>query len=109
MDAHPTPLFVGRSFEVAYDGLTALNAYAGDGRTLRYEITGGALRGATGEVSYAWQAIGDGVFAISWQETDGSTVVHIDDFVRGISQSFFTTPTLEFHRLSGTLRPIAAA
>ena len=33
------PCFVGRSFEVVYDGLTAVNRYADDGRTLHYEIT----------------------------------------------------------------------
>ncbi len=101
------PCFVGRSFEVVYDGLTAVNRYADDGRTLHYEITAGALQGAAGQVSYSWQAVAAGVFAITWQETDGATVVHVDDFIRGTSLSFFTTPELGFHRLSGSLRPLA--
>lgn len=99
------PPFAGRTYEAAYDELTALNAYADDGETMRYEILTGPYQGATGEIRYRWNAIGDGVFVISWQETDGATVVHVDDFSRGTSQSFFTTPALEFLRMQGSLTP----
>jgi len=43
---------------------------------------------------------------ISWQEADGSTVVHIDDFETGCSLAFFTTPDGQFFRLEGNLRPL---
>lgn len=109
MSAPDLPPFAGRTFEVAYDGLAAINAYDADGLTLRYEITEGPLRGAQGEVQYQWREIAPGLHAISWQEADGATVVHIDDFARGTSQSFFTTPTLTLHRLSGTLRLLGSA
>lgn len=45
-------------------------------------------------------------YAISWQEADGATVVHIDDFSSGRSLSFFTTRSGEFFRLEGKLRPL---
>ncbi|MGF6963912.1 hypothetical protein OKW43_000917 [Paraburkholderia sp. WC7.3g] len=83
------PLFAGKTFEVRYAGLTAINAYADDGIHMRYEITEGAFAGARGEVAYQWQRIVDNVYAISWQEADRSTVVHIDDFGAGTSHSFF--------------------
>lgn len=100
------PPFAGRTFEVAYDGLVATNAYDADGRTLRYEITDGPQRGASGLAEYRWSKVAEDIFAISWQEADGATVVHIDDIARGTSQSFYTTPDGEFHRLSGTLRAV---
>ncbi|MGN6223025.1 MoaF-related domain-containing protein [Pseudoxanthomonas sp.] len=96
--------FAGRSFEVRYEGLAAINQYDADGRTMRYRITEGPLRGAEGEAHYQWTRVAEGIFAISWQEADGSTVVHVDDFDRGTSLSFFTTPDGRFHRLDGRLR-----
>lgn len=105
-DNNAVPLFAGNTFEVAYGGLTALNIYAADGRSLTYEITEGELKGATGEVSVEWKAIGANVYVISWQESDGATVVHLDDFEGGTSLSFYTTPSLDLYRLEGTLKKV---
>ncbi|MBP8936955.1 MAG: adenylate cyclase [Agrobacterium sp.] len=98
--------FAGRTFEVDYGDLVATNAYAADKDSLTYEITGGSLKGATAEVAFEWEELGSGDFVISWQEADGSTVVHVDNFGKGSSLSFFTTPQSNFYRLSGTLRPL---
>lgn len=97
------PPFAGKTFEVRYDGLTALNIYAEDGHSLRYKITEGDLTGSKGEVNYEWKAISANIFAITWQEADGATVVHIDDFTGQTSLSFYTTPTLDLYRLEGSL------
>ena len=59
--------------------------------------------GASGEAQCQWQEVSDGVYAISWQEADGATVVHIDDFIRGRSQAFFTAADLSFYRMQGPL------
>lgn len=96
--------FAGKTFEVRYQGLTAINAYASDGTHMRYEITEGALSGAHGEVEYAWKEVASQVFAIVWQEVDRSTVVHVDDFGKGVSLSYFTTPKNELVRFEGSLR-----
>lgn len=103
---NPRPPFAGKTFEVAYDGLTALNIYADDGESLVYEITEGNLKGATGKVSFEWKVISNNIFVISWQEADGATVVHIDDFDAGTSLSFYTTPTRDLYRLEGSLKKI---
>ncbi|WP_257386887.1 MoaF-related domain-containing protein [Tahibacter caeni] len=108
-DERRLPPFAGKVVEVVYDGLAAIDDYAEDGRTGRYEITAGPLRGTRGEARYEWREIAGQVQAISWQEADGASVVHVDDFARGTSPSFFTTPALAFYRLSGTVRPAAAA
>lgn len=107
-ETHRLPPFAGSAFEVVYDGLAAINDYDADGRTVRYAITAGALRGTRGEASYHWREIAAHVYAISWQEADGASVVHVDDFAHGTSLSFFTTPSLALYRLAGTLRPVDA-
>ncbi|HDR9028176.1 TPA: adenylate cyclase [Burkholderia vietnamiensis] len=100
------PPFAGKTFEVRYDGLTALNAYDEDGRHMRYAITDGPYAGATGEVEYTWQPVAADTYAIAWQEADRATVVHIDDFAAGTSRTFFTAASLDFHRLDGSLRAV---
>ncbi len=100
------PLFAGRGFRVDYEGLSADNVYAEDGNSVRYMIVSGPYAGAGGEAPCAWRQLDEGVYVISWQEASGATVVHIDDFSQGHSQSFFTAPDLTFHRLQGALRPL---
>ncbi|MFE0838525.1 phenolic acid decarboxylase [Achromobacter insolitus] len=101
------PLFAGRSFRVDYDGLSAHNIYSEDGKTIRYAIVSGTYAGASGEAQCQWQEVSDGVYAISWQEADGATVVHIDDFIGGRSQAYFTAADLGFYRMQGPLTELA--
>lgn len=103
-------MFVGRTFEVRYgDTMTALNIYAADGRTMRYQVVAGPFKGATAEVHYQAEAIGPGLYALSWQEADKGTVVHVDDFAAGRSRSYYTTAGHEFVRMAGTLREVTAS
>ncbi|CAA2101825.1 MoaF-related domain-containing protein [Variovorax paradoxus] len=107
--AAPLP-FAGRTFEVHYgDKMTALNIYAADGLTMRYEVTAGPFKGATAEVRYRAEALGAGLYALSWQEADKGTVVHVDDFEVGHSFSYYTTAALEFVCMTGSLREVKEA
>lgn len=101
--ASPLPAFAGRSFQVEYPGLAAHNRYSDDGRHVHYAIVSGPYAGATGAAECQWRQIAKGVYVISWQEADGATVVHVDDFSNGRSQSFFTASDLSFHRMEGPL------
>jgi phenolic acid decarboxylase len=100
------PAFAGRSFRVDYDGLSAHNIYSADRSNIRYAIVSGPYAGAEGEAACQWQEIAEGVYVISWQEADGATVVHVDDFANGSSQAFFTATDLSFHRMQGPLSEI---
>ncbi|RVI77373.1 hypothetical protein CN188_22375 [Sinorhizobium meliloti] len=62
------------------------------------------MAGVSGTVDYQCRRLGGEIYAISWQEADGSTVVHVDDFQAGRSLSFFTTLQGQFFRLEGSLR-----
>ncbi|MDL2408207.1 adenylate cyclase [Rhizobium calliandrae] len=104
--AEPRFPHAGESFIVNYPGITAKNTYSSDGATVRYEIIEGAYEGASAEVTFEWTAVGDDVFLISWQEADGATVVHLDHFRAGQSDTFFKTAKLDFIRLRGTLEAV---
>ncbi|MBM3106056.1 adenylate cyclase [Pseudomonas sp. V1] len=101
------PTFAGRSFQVEYEGLSAHNVYSADARSVRYAIVSGPYAGASGEAACQWQQIADDVYVISWQEADGATVVHVDDFTAGHSQAFFTATNLTFYRMQGPLTELA--
>lgn len=96
--------FVGHTFRIQYGpAMTVLNTYAEDGRTMRYEVTEGEYAGATAEVLYTAVELAPGLFALSWQEADKGTVVHIDNFAAGTSRTFYTTAELGFLRMEGSL------
>ncbi len=101
------PPFAGRAFRVDYDGLSAHNIYAEDGQSIRYAIVSGPYAGASGESRCEWREISAGVYAISWQEADGATVVHVDDFIQGRSMAFFTAADQTFYRMQGPLTELA--
>ena len=103
------PVFAGHGFRVDYDGLFAHNVYSADGNGIRYAIVSGPYAGAHGEAACQWQEIDEGVYVISWQEADGATVVHVDDFANGRSKAFFTATDLSFYRMQGPLTEIDAA
>jgi len=45
--------------------------------------------------------LGNGIYAISWQEKDGATVTNIQDYDRGIVHSFATLPGGKLLRMRG--------
>lgn len=104
--ASTLPLFAGRRFRVRHDGLAADNVYSADGRHVQYAVISGTYAGAQGEAACEWQQISEGIYAISWQEADGATVVHVDDFACGHSLAWFTATDGSFHRMQGPLHAL---
>lgn len=47
--------------------------------------------------------LGNGVFAVSWQEKDGATVTNLQDYDRGLVFSFATLADGQFLRMTGTM------
>ena len=47
--------------------------------------------------------LGNGIFAVSWQEKDGATVTNIQDYDRGLVHSFATLPGGQFIRMTGPI------
>lgn len=101
------PSFVGKTFVFDYGDLVAHDHFVSD-TLLTFEVVGGPFAGVRGEARYEAHEIAPDVWMITWQEADGATVVHVDDFARGISHSNFTDAKLGFHRMLGSLRELAA-
>lgn len=53
--------------------------------------------------------LGNGIFAVSWQEKDGSTVTNVQDYDRCLIHSYATLPDGRFLRMSGTFAVIRPA
>lgn len=47
--------------------------------------------------------LGNGIFAVSWQENDGATVTNVQDYDRGLVHSFATLPGGRFIRMTGSI------
>ena len=103
--AADTPPFVGHTYLFQYDGFAAQDSFI-SADTIRFVITEGSLKGLEGEVKYQYREIRAGAYLIYWQEKDGGTVTHLDDFQQGLSHSNYTTPKLEFYTMSGSIKQL---
>jgi hypothetical protein len=66
----------------------------------------GPFKGISETVQISVTPIRPGVFMISWQEADKTTVVHVEDFENGIVHTNVTEPNGAFLRRSGTLKKL---
>jgi hypothetical protein len=90
VSASPAPEFVGHSFDLQYDnGFRVVDTF-GTGNQLHFEVLSAPTPGRQGAVRYNWQRVGPHLYVIYWTEADGGTVVHVDDFKRHISRSYYT-------------------
>ena len=93
---------IGISFDVQFDAfsvrLTTL-----PNQELRFTIPDGPYaRSET--VQIATNMIRPGVFLVSWVESSGATVVHVEDFAQGILHSHATLPDGTFLRMQAPIR-----
>jgi predicted SnoaL-like aldol condensation-catalyzing enzyme len=69
---------------------------------LQFEIKEGPFaRTQTVEIKVI--PLGNSIFAVSWKEASGATVVNVQDYDRGLVHSFATLPDGEFLRMTGTM------
>ncbi|SFH79029.1 nuclear transport factor 2 family protein [Albimonas pacifica] len=98
---------VGLEMDVAYPqfrvSLTLLST-----TRLRFEIREGPFA-RTEEVDIEVAPLGGGLFAVSWQEADGATVVNLQDHDRRVVSSFATLPDGRFLRMSGPFEVVRPA
>jgi predicted SnoaL-like aldol condensation-catalyzing enzyme len=98
---------VGLEMDVNYPdfkvSLTLLSA-----SQLKFEIKEGPLR-HTEIVDINVIALGNSIFAVSWQEQDGATVTNVQDYDRGLIHSHATLSDGRFLRMTGTIVVTRAA
>lgn len=100
-DAYP----VGIVFDVKFDAFEVRLTTLPDDH-IRFDIAEGPYA-RTETVNIAVTKIRAGIFAVSWAEADGATVVHVEDFEHGIVHSYATLPDGPFLRMEGPMRIIS--
>jgi hypothetical protein len=71
--------------------------------SLRYRVLSGERAGSADRVEMQVTALRGGLFLVSWQEADGITVVHVEDFSAQRFESCVTFPGGRFERIHGTM------
>ena len=71
--------------------------------TMEYNILTGPRAGEHGRMSFEAVRLTTGIWLVSWQEADKSTVIHVEDFNEGTFHSCLTLPNATFIRIKGTM------
>lgn len=101
---------VGQEMVVTYPAFQARLRLESATR-LTFEISEGPYA-RTETVDIEVISLGNSLFAVSWQEASGATVMNLQDYDRGLVHSFATLPGGEFMRMNGpmtVIRPANAA
>jgi hypothetical protein len=93
---------IGHVYQADYRERVYRVAFAADGKTLRWaqEPVADCDRDSVTE-TYAQTPIRPGVFMVTWQETDGITVTHVEDFENDLVHAAITLPDRTFLNLKG--------
>lgn len=74
---------------------------------MHYKVLTGPRAGVEATVPIDIKLIRPGVFLVSWQEDDQTTVVHVEDFDAGVFHTHVTMPDNTFRRFTGKMRRIS--
>ena len=97
-----SPLRVGQVIEISFATFTPRICIRSD-RELTVEVIAGAYLGFSDTVEYEAVAVRDDLVILSWQEHNGSTIMHALDFSAAITYAAITPATGKFQRLTGRI------
>jgi hypothetical protein len=97
-----SPLLVGQVIEISFATFTPRISILSD-RELTVEVVAGAYLGFSDTVEYEAVAVRDDLVILSWQEHNGSTIMHALDFNTCITYAAITPATGKFQRLKGRI------
>jgi hypothetical protein len=86
-----------------FGALTADISFSSADQTLTFSVTKGSLAGKVETLPFQAHEVTDGIWMVTWQETDLLTVVHVQDFNTGKLLSAVTTSDQHFVFMSGTV------
>lgn len=95
---------VGMVFDVSFKEFSARLTTLPNSK-LQFHIDNGVYA-KTEVVKMAADCIRTGVFLVSWTESNGATVVHVEDFVENKIYSHATLPDGTFLRMSGAMNVV---
>ena len=95
----------GHSYEVRFGALSFRLDFNADGKALTFTGIGDTTTPKQ-TVHYTAVPIRPGVFMVYWTEADGTKVVHVEDFERGLVHTNIAGPDGSFTNLSGVLKAL---
>jgi hypothetical protein len=72
-----------------------------------YNLDKDGKRVGSETVAIKVEPITEGIFLVTWQESDKTTVVHVEDYVRRTIVTNITEPDLTFDQFHGTFRQLS--
>lgn len=93
--AHVFPA-VGRTYRVDFGGGNAFDIEFGHDSDMTFTKLQPPNQGMVETIHYTHRQLRDGLYMVYWQEKDKTTVVHVEDFEKGIVYSNITSPDGNF-------------
>jgi hypothetical protein len=100
--ANATEIPVGHTFDIDFTIFRSRITFVAP-EQLTFEVLTGNAAGLSRTVAYQVAVLRPGLFAVSWQEPDTTTVVHLEDFAEGRVHAHLTQPGGVFLRLTGEI------
>ena len=100
-----SPLRAGLVFEITFPPFTPRITIHPECK-LTVDIVSGNNASFADTIEYQAVVVRDGLIFLSWQEHNGSTIVHALDFVSGEANTAVTPAKGEFMRLRGRIQVI---
>jgi hypothetical protein len=93
---------VGHRFRVDFVAFTVELEFTSETSLTYYNLDGDKIVGSE-TVTVKIEPIADQIFLVTWQESDNTTVVHIEDYGKGtIVTNITSPPNLKFDQYHGT-------
>lgn len=97
-----TPLPIGQVIEISFATFTPRITIRSE-RELTVEVVAGAYLGFSDTVEYEAVAVRDDLIILSWQEHNGSTIMHALDLSSRVTHAAVTPAKGGFQRLTGRI------
>jgi hypothetical protein len=98
---------VGHRYFVDFESFRVELDFASDTSLTYYNLDQAGNKVGSETVAIRVETITDGIFLVTWQESDKTTVVHIEDYVRSTIITNITESDMTFDQFHGTFRQLS--
>jgi hypothetical protein len=98
---------VGQRYFVDFQAFQVELDFASETSLTYYNLDQNGNKVGSETVTTKVEPITDGIFLVTWQESDKTTVVHIEDYNRLTIVTNITNPDLSFNQFHGTVRKLS--
>ena len=106
MNSCPFPA-VGHRYFVDFQAFQVQLFFASETSLTYTGVNADGSLGGSATVTIKVEAIGDQLFLVTWQESDKTTVVHIEDYKHRTIITNITNPDLSFEQYHGTFKQLS--